>query len=72
MSIEEQPLREEQVRHRCLCVLIHTTDNGRARRDDCGSFVANPELPLCWECAQSEHDQMPHVPYTDVLRERGS
>jgi hypothetical protein len=73
VSVEEQPVREERVLHRCLCVLLHPVqDSPDTWRDECCAFVGNPESPLCWGCAQSEHDQMPHVPYPDVLRERGS
>lgn len=78
----EQPIRTNPTMHRCACRLIHEGTMTMMNPDDgttfemprpldiCGAIAANPDSPLCQECIYAGHEDLPHVPYADVIRER--
>lgn len=61
------PEREMMVLHACMCAL---TNHAGTVTDRCCAWVENPDSPLCNMCVSSGHDDLPHVPYSDVVRER--
>ena len=67
MSMEiEAPRREGGHVHRCLCRLIYKEQPDRV--DACGAVATNPDSPLCDPCVDAGHLDLPHIPYTDVIR----
>lgn len=60
---EEQPIRERQVAHECVCLLLHFQGrvvDGVALppvEDKCRMTVLDPDSPFCRPCEDALHPQ---------------
>lgn len=63
----EPPVRDVQTTHRCACVLVYPRET---QQNACFAMIANPDSPMCDTCIQSGHEDLPRVPYGQVVAER--